>query len=131
MLKKYFSTSITKKQSSDTGMAMILILMIIAVLTENDIYILISIPALIMNMTFPTFYYPIAVVWLGLSHLVGTFLSKIILSLVFILMVIPMSFIRKLLGRDTLLLKEFKKSSKSVMKIREHNYSSLDIEKPY
>jgi len=131
MLKKYFSTSITKKQSSDTGMAMILILLIIAVLTENDIYILISIPALIMNMTFPTFYYPIAVVWLGLSHLVGTFLSKIILSLVFILMVIPMSFIRKLLGRDTLLLKEFKKSSKSVMKIREHNYSSLDIEKPY
>lgn len=131
MLKKYFSTSITKKQSSDTGMAMILILLIIAVLTENNIYLLISIPALIINMTFPNFYYPIAIVWFGISHLIGTILSKSILTIVFVLMVIPIGLIRKLLMIDSLHLKEFKKAKTSVMKIRDYSFSAIDIEKPY
>jgi len=131
MLKNYFSTSITNKQSSDTGMAMILILLIIAVLTENDIYILISIPALIMNMTFPTFYYPIAIIWFGLSQLIGTIVSKIILTLVFVLMVVPVGIIRKLLKKDSLHLKEFKKATTSVMKIRDYTFTAVDIEKPY
>ncbi len=131
MLKSYFSTSITKKQSSDTGMAMILMLLIIAVLTENNIYILISIPALIMNMTFPTFYYPVAIIWLGFSHLLGTIISKILLSIVFVLMVIPVGLIRRLLGKDSLKLTQFKKSSSSVMKKRNYSFISKDIQKPF
>ena len=96
MIKNYFSTEITKKQSSDTGMAMILILLIIAVLTENNIYLLISIFALIVNMTFPTFYYPVAIIWLGFSHLLGTIISKILLSIVFVSLVIPVGLFRRL-----------------------------------
>lgn len=131
MLKKYFSAIITKKQSSDTGMAMVLILLIIAVLTENNIYLLISIPVLIINMTFPTFYYPIAIIWFGISHLLGTVISKILLSIVFVLMVIPVGLFRRLIGKDSLKLTQFKKSNDSVMKKRNYSFISKDIQKPF
>ena len=131
MLEKYFSTSITKKKCSDTGMAMILILLIIAMLTENNSYLLISVPALIINMIFPFFYYPVAIIWLGLSQLIGTIVSKIILTIIFVLMVVPIGLIRKLLKKDSLHLKEFKKATTSVMKIRDHSFTALDIENPY
>ena len=131
MLKKYFSTSISKKQSSDTGMAMVLILLIIAMLTENNIYLLISIFALIVNMTFPTFYYPVAIIWLGFSHLLGTVISKILLSVVFVLMVVPVGLLRRLLGKDSLKLTQFKRSNSSVMKKRNYSFISKDIQKPF
>ena len=131
MIKNFFSTDISKKQASDTGMAMVLILLIIAMLTENNLYLFIAIPTLIVNMITPIFYYPVAVIWLGISHLFGTIVSKIILSVVFFLLVVPVGIIRKLIGKDSLKLKEFKKSSSSVMIIRNQLFSKLDIEKPY
>jgi len=131
MLQNYFSTKITTKQASDTGMAIILILLIIAMLTENNIFILISVIALVINMIFPNFYYPSAIVWLGLSNILGTIVSKIILSIVFFLLVVPVGLIRKLLRKDTLHLTDFKKSNNSVMKVRNYKFSASDIEKPY
>lgn len=131
MLKNYFSTNISEKQSSDTGMAIVLILLIIALLTKNDAFIVISAVTLIINMIYPNFYYPFAIIWLGFSHLLGTVVSKIILTIVFIILVIPVSIFRRILGKDSLYLKDFKKSSTSVMKIREHKFSASDIEKPY
>ncbi len=127
MIKNYFPTNISKKQASDTGMAMVLILLIIAMLTDNNIYSLISIPALIINMTFPSFYYPFAVIWLGLSHLIGTVVSKILLTIVFILVVLPIGLLRRLLGKDSLQLLNFKKSSQTVMKVRDYSFTTDDI----
>lgn len=131
MLKNYFSTKISEKQSSDTGMAIVLILLIIALLTKNNAFIILSAVTLIINMIFPNFYYPFAIVWLGFSHILGTVVSKIILTIVFIVLVIPVSIFRRVLGKDTLYLKDFKKSSASAMKIIEHKFSASDIEKPY
>jgi len=131
MNNKYFSTEISKKQTSDTGMAMVLILLIIAMLTDNNIYLVVSIIALVINMTYPKFYYPFAIVWLGLSHLIGTIVSKVLLSIVFFLIVVPIGFLRKILGKDSLQLSNFKKSSESVMKVRNYSFTSDDIKKPY
>jgi len=130
-LGNYFPNTISKKQATDTGMAIMLILLLVGLFTKNDVYYKIAIPVLIMNMTFPMFYYPFAIIWLGFSQLLGTVVSKIILSIVYIIMVIPVGIFRKLLGKDSLQLSEFKKSNGTVMKSRNHNFSSKDIEKPY
>ena len=66
-LGKFFSRVVSKKQASDTGMAIVLILLLIGMFTQNDFYYKLAIPVLIMNMTFPMFYYPFAIVWLGFS----------------------------------------------------------------
>lgn len=127
----FFSTSISKEQAKDSGMAIVLILLVIGYFTNDDIYYKIAIPVLLMNMIFPGFYYPFAVFWFGLSNLLGTIVSKVLLSLVFIIVVLPIALLRRLLGKDTLLLKKFKKSSESVMKTRKHTYVAADLEKPF
>ena len=128
---RFFSTSITKDQAKDSGMAIMLILMIIGFFTNNDLFYKIAIPVLLMNMIFPMFYYPFAILWFGLSNLLGTIVSKILLSVVFFIIVLPIALLRRLFGKDSLLLKKFKKSSESVMVIRNYKYKSSDLEKPY
>ncbi|MCH8033827.1 MAG: hypothetical protein IH950_08760 [Bacteroidetes bacterium] len=130
-LGNYFSKTMSKKQTSDTGMAIVLILLLVGLFTQNDIYYEIAIPVLIINMTFPMLYYPIAIIWLGFSQLLGTIVSKIILTIVYIILVIPVGIFRRLLGKDSLQLSEFKKGNGTVMKSRNYNFSSKDIEKPY
>jgi len=73
----------------------------------------------------------ISVIWFGFSHILGTVISKIILTIVYILLVIPVGIFRRLIGKDSLQLSEFKKGNNSVMKTRNYNFSSKDIEYPY
>ncbi|MCK4662451.1 MAG: hypothetical protein KAT68_06280 [Bacteroidales bacterium] len=122
---------ITKKQSSDTGMAIVLIFLLIGLFTQNNIYYKIAIPILIINMIFPNVYYLFAIVWIGFSHFLGTIMSKIILTIIYFVMVIPVGLFRKLLNKDSLRLSEFKKSKISVMITRNHVFSVKDIENPF
>lgn len=130
-MKAFFPKSVSKKQSSDSGMAIVLILLLIAFFSGNPLYFKIAIPVLIINMIYPMFYYYFAIAWLGLSHIIGTFVSKIILSLVYFIIVLPMAMVRKLIGKDTLQLKQFKKSNSSVMHKRNHLFTSDDLKHPF
>ena len=128
---RFFSTSITKDQAKDSGMAIVLILLLIGFFTKDDLFYKIAIPVLLMNMIYPRFYYPFAIVWFGLSNLMGTFASKILLSIVFFAIVLPIALLRRMLGKDSLLLKKFKKGSESVMKTRNQKYVAADLERPF
>jgi hypothetical protein len=130
-MMKGFKTEISKDQARDTGMAMVLILLLAGLFTQNDLYTKIAIPVLIVNMTAPMLFYPIAVVWLKLSHVLGTIVSKVILTIIFIVLVIPVGLLWRLIGKDPLKLKKFKKGNESVMIIRNHVFRPKDLEKPY
>ena len=127
----YFPRTISKKQASDTGMAIVLVLLLIGLFSQNTIYYKIAIPVLVINMIVPMFFYPFAIIWLGFSHLLGTVVSKIILTIVYIVLVVPVGIFRRILGKDSLQLNDFKKGTGSVMKVRNYIFSSKDIEKPY
>ena len=130
-MKDFFPKTVSKKQASDSGMAVVLILMLTGFFTGDDLYYKIAIAVLVMNMIYPMFYYYFAILWLGFSHLLGTIVSKIILSVVFFLIVLPVAIIRRMMGKDSLKLKLFKKSDGSVMQKRNHRFSSQDIVNPY
>ncbi len=123
--------SITKKEAGDTGMAMVLICLLIGYFTGNSMYSTIAIPLLVLNMAFPMFYYPFALVWLGLTNLLGMIVSKILLSVVYIVLLLPVGLVRRMMGKDTLYLKQFKKGKDSVMISRDHQFSGNDIIHPY
>jgi hypothetical protein len=127
----FIPKNISLSQAKDTGMAMVLICLLIGVLADKAQFFVIAIPVLVMNMIFPGFYRPIAKVWLGLSTILGTIMSKILLSLMFFLIVTPIGVVRKLLGADSLNLKIWNKENSTVFKIRDHTYASDEIEKPY
>lgn len=129
--KLFFTTSITREQSKDTGLAMILILLLAGMISGNILYYKLAIPVLLAVMIAPGWFYPLAVLWFGFSHLLGTFMSQVILSLVYFIVVLPIALIRKIAGIDTLRLRRFKKGTSTVMHIRNHIFLPSDIEKPF
>lgn len=130
-VKKMFSKDIGEKKCSDSGLAVILVLILLGILKRDLIFYYISAPIILLLMLYPKTFYPFAFIWLGISELVGTFMSKVILTLVFCLIVFPIGIIRRMMGKDTLLLKQWKKSHSSVLKIRDHLYNQHDLDNPY
>jgi hypothetical protein len=57
-------------------------------------------------------------------------MSKIMLALVFFLVVFPMGLIRRILGKDTLRLHQFRKEKTSVFAERNHEYTAADLDNP-
>jgi Saxitoxin biosynthesis operon protein SxtJ len=130
-LNKILPQSISKKEASDTGMAMTLICLLLGYFTKNTIYYQIAIPALVIDMAFPMFYYPFAMVWLTLTNLLGAVVSRVLLSVVYILILLPVGIVRRAMGKDALNLKGFKNSTTSVMVTRNHEFTADDIKNPF
>lgn len=130
-MKRFIQKTITKEQAKDTGMAMVLICLLIAFFGEiKNIYGL-AILLLLINMTWPGIYKPLAKLWLSFSRLSGSVMSRIILTAIFIILVLPVGLIRRMTGKDSLRLKKWKKNCATVFKIREHEFICDDINHPY
>jgi len=130
-MKNLFSKDISKEQSRDTGMAVVLILLVLSIFLRNPDFVKIAIAALILTMTIPLVYKYPAILWFGLSQLIGTIVSKLLLTLVFYVVVTPVGLVRRIMGYDSLKLKEFGKNNESVMHIRNKTFMKNDINKPY
>jgi Saxitoxin biosynthesis operon protein SxtJ len=118
-------------QCKDTGMAMVLILLLLTLATRRNYLIPFAIGLLALTMIRPQLFRPAAVVWFGLSHVLGIITSRIVLSIIFFLVVTPVGVVRRLLGTDALNLKSFKKGHGSVMEKRNHTLCANDLVKPY
>ena len=130
-IKEFIPKSISPEQAKDTGMAMVLICLLIATLGRQRRFVGISIILLLIDMIWPRVYKPLAVFWFGFSRLLGAVMSRIMFSLIYIVMVVPVGLLRKLLGKDSLQLKKWKKGRTSVLKVRDHEFTPNDIAHPY
>jgi hypothetical protein len=126
-----FNRKITKDQSRDTGMAMVLLLLLVDVKLKREGILFAAIALHVVNMMVPRIYKPIAFFWFGLSDLLGEVVSKILLSALFFGVVTPIGILRRLFGKDSLKLRAFKASEESSMTVRNHVFVGQDIEKPY
>lgn len=79
-------------------------------------------------LVFPMAFYPLAFVWLGLSNLLGSVTSRLILLLIYVLVIVPVGLIRKRSNRASMHLHDFKKSNASIMKIRDRIFVKEDFE---
>jgi hypothetical protein len=61
----------------------------------------------------------------------GLISSRILLSVIFILIIIPVAILRKMGGKDRLMLKEFKKSTSSVFTERNIKFDANHLNKTY
>lgn len=129
--EKIWVSSVTSEQSKDTGLALLLIFLLLGYFTGITTYYKIGMVVLVLVMIYPGFFNPLAKVWYSFSNLLGSIMSKIILTLTYFLIVIPIATIRKLAKIDNLKLNEFHKGTESVMIKREHVFNKSDIENPY
>ena len=120
-----------RDRSRDTGLALVLLLLLVQLSTGRRGLTTAAAIVLVVTMTAPLVFRPLSVVWFGLSHVLGTVMSKVLLTVVFYVVVTPIGLVRRLLGHDSLRLRSFKAGGASVMHPRAHTYGPGDLEKPY
>jgi ABC-type nitrate/sulfonate/bicarbonate transport system permease component len=120
-------TKITKMQSMEFGLVTILVAIVLALLFKEHSFIVAALILTLITIIVPICFYPLAVVWFGLSKVLGMISSNLIMSFVFFLIVVTVGILRKLLGIDTLQIHQFKKDKKSVMINRDHLYVKSDL----
>ena len=122
---------ISKKQIQDSGLAIVLISLIIGYMSHNFFWIGLGIVTLIIDMIIPIVFKPFAYIWFRFAAVLGTIMTNIFLSLTFYIIITPIGFIRRKFGSDPLKLKNWKNGTDSVFRIREYKYQNVDIERPY
>ena len=129
--KSAFWLSASRDQARDTGMALVLVSLIVFFITREIRYVTIATGLLLLDMIAPALFKPAAKVWFGLSHVLGTVMSKVILALVFFVVLTPMGLLRGLLGKDPMRVRQFKQGTDSVFRVRDHAFTPADIEQPF
>ncbi|MBI4796697.1 MAG: hypothetical protein HY790_12825 [Deltaproteobacteria bacterium] len=123
--------SSTQDQARDTGMAMVLICLIATYWWQLPRFLPLAIILLLLTMAVPQVFRPLAVLWFGLSHIMGNLVSKVVLSVIFFVLVTPIGLIRRWAGKDSLQLGKWKKDRGSVFVAREGVILPEDLNNPY
>jgi hypothetical protein len=123
--------AMTRSQSRDTGQVLALCLLVAAVVFENMELALVSAGAMLLVLVWPSFFRPLAFVWLGLAEILGWVMTRVIFSAIFFLLVTPVGLCRRMCGIDPMERSRWKEGQKSVFKVRDHEYSAQDLERMF
>ncbi len=112
MIKEEFKNiKETKKDLRKFGLTVGSVLLILTVLLfyfekSSAIYFaIIGSLLFISGLTFPQILKPLNKIWMGLAIVLGFFMSRLILTVLFYLVLTPISFIAKLVGKKFIILK--------------------------
>jgi hypothetical protein len=120
------------ERARDTGLVFVLLLLLIILRTgKYNILLPFAIGLLLLVMVWPAAFKVPARLWFGLSEIMGAVTSKLVLSLIFLLLLTPLATARKMTGADLMRSKQWKKGEGSVLVTREHTFLGKDLEKPY
>lgn len=128
---KLMKMEVSDEQCKDSGLALVLIALILSMVFSPHYVLPIGIGLLVVTMSVPTLFRPFARIWFGFSHALGTLVSRILLTLLFYGLVTPVGFIRRLLGKDSMQLKKWKRGEVSVFHDRDHLFTRQDLDNPY
>lgn len=123
--------SVTHRQTVDTGMALTLVALLLGLFNRWDGWYPLAVGLLLVTMIFPVVWKPAAVVWFGLAEILSAVSSRIILTLLFALLVVPVGVWRRWRGHDPLDLHSLVRDEGSLLKAREHTWEATDLDKPY
>ena len=119
------------EQSKDTGLALVLICLLLYTQLHEKLLLAAAIVLLIVTMAKPNVFRWLAPIWLGFGKRLGHLMSTILLSIVFFVVISPMGILTRLTKRDPLKAKEFKRSQESAFVKRDHTYRPQDLENSF
>ncbi|MDR2591925.1 MAG: SxtJ family membrane protein [Chitinispirillales bacterium] len=123
--------SLSADHDRSTGMAVALAMLLLWFAFRRDACVFASAALLACAMTVPVVLRPLSILWYGLSDILGAVSSRIILSVIYLLIVFPVGFARRIAGRDELMLRDFKKSRASVFREQDRLIEGKDVCNPY
>lgn len=124
--------NLTKNQSVDTGMAFVLICLLLANFFLKITFLnYIAILILLITMSIPVILKPVAFLWFNFSHYLGRVVSTILLTTIFFVIVTPVGMFVRLFKKDPLTLKAFNQKTDSILKMRHYLFTEKDLKHPY
>lgn len=102
--------------------------LILNVITHRQVFVLAALGLLLVALFVKPLARFISRAWLRFAELLGTFNSRLILSLVFYLFLTPLALLYRVFNRNPLALKPGRES-KTLFVSRDHTYSKADFEK--
>ena len=120
-------TDVTRQQNYEFGLVSILVLAILSYWLDNRELLLSVIILSLIVIIAPVLFTPFTAIWYKLSYGINKVMSSILLGLIFLLVIIPVGYIRRLCKKDSLLLRPSNKNRKSVFIPRDHVYSKEDL----
>jgi hypothetical protein len=125
--QKNDSAKVTKLQTIEFAQVVVLVLIGFALYYKNHNLYVAAFIVTIISLVIPKVFYPFAICWFALSKVLSAISSRILMSIVFFVIVVPVGFFRRLTGVDNLKLRQFKKSRKSVLVDRDYLYEEHDF----
>lgn len=125
------SKKMTIENCKDSGLALVLICLLCYQVWKLPVLMLLTIVFLLMAMTYPPLFRPFASFWFRLSTILGTVASKILLTLLFYGLVLPVGVLRRSMGKDAMRIRSWKRGNASVFRVRDHRFEAKDLEHPY
>ncbi|MBU4263839.1 MAG: hypothetical protein KKC76_18440 [Proteobacteria bacterium] len=122
---------VTDGQCKDGGLAIMLILLLVAWFGERPVYAGPVIVVLLITMIRPVFFKPLAWLLFRVSAVLEKIASRVILTFIFVFMVTPVGICRKMLGHDPMRLKQWHVSHQSSFQDRKHKFTAADLEKQF
>ncbi len=121
----------TQAYAKDTGLVIVLILLLIAYWKGDLFFILPAIGTLLVAMTVPIVLQPLAVIWYYASTALGSVTNRIVLTVIYWGVLTPVGMVRRWLGFDPMKRKIWKNGTHSVFAERNHIFKSDDLKMPY
>ena len=125
------SSGITRIQERDTCLALAFLLLLIWFFTRHEGVVYAAIIFLLVGMIWSAAMRPLAFLWFGLSNVLGKIMSSVLLSAVYLIVVLPVAVLRRLMGKDSLRLRQWRSGTGTCFVAREHSYTSEDLKHPY
>lgn len=132
--KLYFGflpADVSNKECADTSMAMTLISLLVILYTKSITLLPLPIGLLLLGMVWPRAYSLLARLWLGISLLLGSIMSRVVLSIIFLVIVTPIALVMRLFGHDPMRRKAWKKGTESTFVSRGDLVEAKDLEHPF
>ena len=129
--KKKTVSGITRIQERDACLALTFLLLLIWFFTRHAELIYAAMAFLLVGMIWSAAMRPLAFLWFGLSNVLGKIMSSVLLSVVYLVIVLPVAALRRLMGKDSLRLRQWRSGSESCFIVREHSYTAEDLKHPY
>jgi hypothetical protein len=117
-----------KRKHVETIIVICAFLLLIGRINRSWNYVYIASVVAILSFTWKWFRENVHWLWMKLAEAMGFVTGKILLTVVFIIVVIPLSFFAKLRGKLNMNLKS---GRETYFKTRNHNFAKEDLEHPW
>ena len=114
-----------KEKSLETLLVLVGALIVIFWISSKKIYLLVALVLILIGIVSPFLSAKISWAWLKFAELIGSVMSKVILSVVFFVFLVPIALVYRLTKKNPLFLK---RQDESYYIVRNKQYSPKDIE---